>query len=143
MKKVLLPLGLILIAILLFTGCGGDTTTTGTTTATVTATETTTDVWVTTVKPMETTATTTAAASEITRGGILQYIYPYSPTTTPGWPHAFMKFRVPMEKLFQEHPCNHIQVVGGDYVAGLVEVCEKLGIGYKVQDRNLGYERAV
>ena len=61
--------------------------------------------------------------------------------TTPGWPNAFMKFKVPMEQLFQEHPCNHMQLVAGDYVAGLVEVCEKLGIGYKVQDKNLEYEK--
>ena len=61
--------------------------------------------------------------------------------TTPGWPHAFMKFRVPMEQLFQEHPSNHLQVVAGDCVAGLVEICEKLGIGYKVQDKNLEYEK--
>ena len=63
--------------------------------------------------------------------------------TTPGWPNAFMKFRVPMEQLFREHPCNHMQLVAGDYVAGLAEVCEKLGIGYKVQDRNLEYERII
>ena len=62
-------------------------------------------------------------------------------TTTFGWPHAFMKFRVPMEQLFQEHPSNHLQLVAGDYVAGLVEICEKLGIGYKVQDKNLEYEK--
>lgn len=61
--------------------------------------------------------------------------------TTPGWPHAFMRFRVPMEQLFREHPCNHMQLVAGDYVAGLVEVCEKLAIGYKVQDKNLEYEK--
>ncbi len=60
--------------------------------------------------------------------------------TTPGWPNAFMKFKVPMEQLFREHPCNHMQLVAGDYVAGLAEVCEKLEIGYKVQDKNLEYE---
>jgi len=63
--------------------------------------------------------------------------------TTPGWPNAFMKSRVPMEQLFREHPCNHMQLVAGDYVAGLVEVCEKLGIGYKVQDKNLEYEKVI
>jgi hypothetical protein len=36
-----------------------------------------------------------------------------------------------------------MQLVAGDYVAGLAEVCEKLGIGYKVQDRNLEYERII
>jgi len=46
-----------------------------------------------------------------------------------------------MEQLFREHPCNHMQLVAGDYVAGLVEVCEKLRIGYKVQDKNLEYEK--
>ncbi len=63
--------------------------------------------------------------------------------TTPGWPHAFMTFRVSMEELFREHPCNHIQVVAGDYVGGLVEVCERLEIGYKIQDKNLRYEKVV
>jgi len=63
--------------------------------------------------------------------------------TTPGWPHAFMRFRVPMEQLFREHPCNHIQIVAEDCVAGLVEICEKLGIGYKVQDKNLEFEKTV
>ncbi len=55
--------------------------------------------------------------------------------------NAFVKFKVPMEQLFREHPCNHMQLVAGDYAAGLAEVCEKLGIGYKVQDKNLEYER--
>jgi len=64
-------------------------------------------------------------------------------TTTPGWPHAFLKFRVPMEKLFTEHPCNHIQIVAGDWVEGLVEVCEKLGIGYRVQDSRLPYQKTI
>jgi len=61
--------------------------------------------------------------------------------TTPGWPHAFFKFNVPMEKLFQEHPCNHMQVVASEQTAGLVEVCERLGIGYKVQDEERPYEK--
>ncbi|GAH38272.1 unnamed protein product [marine sediment metagenome] len=68
---------------------------------------------------------------------------PHAVTTTSGWPHAFMRFRVPMEQLFREHPCNHIQIVAEDCVAGLVEICEKLGIGYKVQDKNLEFEKTV
>ena len=54
-----------------------------------------------------------------------------------------MKFKVPTEQLFREHPCNHMQLVAGDYVAGLAEVCQKLGIGYKIQDRNLEYEKVI
>ncbi|GAJ08101.1 unnamed protein product, partial [marine sediment metagenome] len=42
-----------------------------------------------------------------------------------------MKLKVPMEQLFREHPCNHMQLVAGDYVPGLAEACNKLGIGYK------------
>jgi len=59
--------------------------------------------------------------------------------TTPGWPHAFFRFNVSMEKLFQEHPCNHMQVVAGDHTAGLVEVCDRLDIGYKIQDEDHPY----
>ena len=64
-------------------------------------------------------------------------------TTTPCWPQAYFKFQVPMEQLFMEHPCNHIQVVAGNWVAGLVEICEKLGIGYKIQDKKLAYQKVV
>ncbi len=64
-------------------------------------------------------------------------------TTTPCWPQAYFKFQVPMEQLFREHPCNHIQVVAGNWVAGLVEICEKLGIGYKIQDKKLAYQKVV
>lgn len=63
--------------------------------------------------------------------------------TTPGWPHAFMKLQVSMEDLFLEHPCNHIHVVAGDCVAALVEICEKLGIGYKIQDRKMEYSKTI
>jgi len=34
-----------------------------------------------------------------------------------------------------------MQLVAADYVAGLAEACEKLGIGYKIQDKNLQYEK--
>ncbi len=33
--------------------------------------------------------------------------------------------------------------VAGDYAAGLAEACEKLGIEYKVQDKNLEYEKII
>lgn len=42
---------------------------------------------------MPTTTTTTAAPTDIKRGGILQFIYPYSPTTTPGWPADTANFQ--------------------------------------------------
>ncbi len=97
MKKVLIPLALFMIVVLIFTGCGGEKTTTSTTTpAQTTATttsKTTTSTSITTVKPMETTTTTSAPVSDIKRGGILKYIYPYSPTSTPGWPADTANFQ--------------------------------------------------
>ncbi len=63
--------------------------------------------------------------------------------TTPGWPNAFMRPRVPIEELFSEHPCNHMQIVAGDCIAGLVELCEKLDIGYILQDAKLKYEKTI
>jgi len=54
-----------------------------------------------------------------------------------------MKLKVPMEQLFREHPCNHMQLVAGDYVPGLAEACNKLGIGYKIQDKDLEYEKVI
>lgn len=79
MKKVFIPLAFVLILILLFTGCGKAATTT--TTAATTTTPKITTVPATTTPPA--TTTTTAA---IKKGGTLRYIYPYSPTSTPGWP---------------------------------------------------------
>lgn len=80
MKKLLIPLAVITVIILVISGCGGATTTT-------TSQPTSTQTSVTTVTPMETTSTpTTTAASQIKRGGTLQYIYPYSPIAVPGWP---------------------------------------------------------
>jgi peptide/nickel transport system substrate-binding protein len=73
MKKVFIPLALVLVVILLVTGCGGKSTT---------------STSVTTVKPMEstTTTTTTTTTATIKKGGTLRYIYPYTPPTVPGWP---------------------------------------------------------
>ncbi len=97
MKKVLIPLAVFMAVVLIFTGCGGDTTTTTSSTqpgaTTTTTSKTTTSTSITTVKPMETTSTTPTPVSSIKRGGILQYIYPYSPTTTPGWPADTANFQ--------------------------------------------------
>lgn len=57
MKKLLIPLALILVSMLIFTGCGEKTTTT----------------------------TPAATTSAIKTGGTLRIIYPYSPASTPGW----------------------------------------------------------
>ena len=93
MKKALVIIALVMVVILIFTGCSEpkETTTsqpaTSTTTGPTTTTATTTPpTGIETVAPMTTTPTTTAPVSEIKRGGILQYIYPYSPTSVPGWP---------------------------------------------------------
>ena len=71
------------------------------------------------------------------------FSYPLSSLFARIFPRTLnpLAHRVSMEQLFQEHPSDHLQVVAGDWVAGLVEICEKLGIGYKVQDENLEYEK--
>jgi peptide/nickel transport system substrate-binding protein len=76
MKKVLIPLVLIMVAILLFTGCGSKATTTTQPSSTPS------------IKPiLETTVSaTTTPAQTIKKGGTLKFLYPFSPTTTPGWP---------------------------------------------------------
>ena len=77
MKKFLIPITILLLAVLLVTGCGTKTpTTTVKPTPTPTATATVAPT------PTKTTATTPA----IVKGGTLRYIYPYSPISTPGWP---------------------------------------------------------
>jgi peptide/nickel transport system substrate-binding protein len=89
MKKALIPLALIMVVILLVTGCGGSTTATTSQTSTTTTTSKTTSSTITTVKPMSSTTTATSATTTVTqikKGGTLRYIYPYSPTSTPGWP---------------------------------------------------------
>jgi peptide/nickel transport system substrate-binding protein len=77
MKKLFIPLVILLIFTILLPACSKGT---STTTAVATTPAKTT--------PAATTpaATTTAPAETIVKGGTLRYIYPYSPISTPGWP---------------------------------------------------------
>ncbi len=102
MKKAFVALAIIMVAILLITGCGSaastSTTSTISTTSTASATSTTstaaaastTSTTSTTPKytpvPATTTPTTTTSGTAIQTGGTLRFLYPYSPTSTPGWP---------------------------------------------------------
>ncbi len=73
MKKIVIAISIILVFVFLLAACGKATTTAPTTSQPqVTATTST------------TTAPTTPA---IKTGGTLRYVYPYSPTSTPGWPN--------------------------------------------------------
>jgi peptide/nickel transport system substrate-binding protein len=96
MKKALIPLALIMVVLLIFAGCGEETTPSATSTPTKTTpapSQPTTAPPITTVAPMEPTATPTTPVSNIKRGGTLKYIYPYSPTSTPGWPADTANFQ--------------------------------------------------
>jgi L-fucose isomerase len=52
--------------------------------------------------------------------------------TTPEWPHAFARFRVPPDVFLASYDSNHIHGVYGDYVQELVWVCRILGMDYQV-----------
>jgi len=69
MKRFLIPLTILLLIVMVFTSCGKST-------PTPTPTPTT--------KPSPTASAT--PTSTIEKGGTLRYIYPYSPTSIPGWP---------------------------------------------------------
>ncbi len=92
MKKLSIPVVILLVLAIFATSCGGTTTTTTTSTsASPTATTTTTTkpsatatTTTTLTGPMTTTATTPAGDAKY--GGTLRIIYPYSPASTPGWP---------------------------------------------------------
>jgi peptide/nickel transport system substrate-binding protein len=90
MKKVFIPLALIMVAILLFTGCGGGTTTTPVKTTTATPS----------IKPPVSTVQTTTAPTATTqptvaiqKGGTLRVLYGLSPQSTPGWPGDTANFQ--------------------------------------------------
>jgi L-fucose isomerase len=53
-------------------------------------------------------------------------------TTTPEWPHAFARLRVPPEEFLSTYPCNHIHGVCGEWVNDLLNVAHILGIEAKV-----------
>jgi L-fucose isomerase len=52
--------------------------------------------------------------------------------TTPQWPHAFARLRVPADELLAEYDSNHIHGVYGDWVADLVWFCRMTGIEPRV-----------
>jgi L-fucose/D-arabinose isomerase len=52
--------------------------------------------------------------------------------TTPVWPHAFARFRVPPDVFLSEYDSNHIHGVYGDYVEDLVWAAKMLGIDARV-----------
>jgi peptide/nickel transport system substrate-binding protein len=84
MKKVFIPLALIMIVILLVTGCGNTSSTT--TTAS------------TTIKPPPTTGSTSTSTSTtptvtIKKGGTLRVLYGLSPSSIPGWPGDTANFQ--------------------------------------------------
>jgi L-fucose isomerase len=52
--------------------------------------------------------------------------------TTPVWPHAFARFRVPPDAFLPEYDSNHIHGVYGNYVDDLVWLAKMLGIEHRV-----------
>lgn len=52
--------------------------------------------------------------------------------TTPEWPHAFARFRVPPDEFIGEYDSNHIHGVYGDFTAELIWLCEIYGIDCRV-----------
>ena len=52
--------------------------------------------------------------------------------TTPEWPHAFARFRVPPDEFLSEYDSNHIHGVYGNWVADLVWACKMFGIEARV-----------
>jgi peptide/nickel transport system substrate-binding protein len=97
MKKAIMAIIIgVLLAGIFLGSCGEPTTEPTTTTTTKPAITTTTEpTTTTTTKPTTTTTTkpTTTPTSEIVKGGTLQFIYPYSPSSTPGWPNERAEFQ--------------------------------------------------
>ena len=52
------------------------------------------------------------------------------------WPIIRGRVPIPGEELIRLWPCNHLGFVYGDYTPHLVELAAKLGIGYRIYDRN-------
>ncbi|HSW56942.1 MAG TPA: ABC transporter substrate-binding protein [Dehalococcoidales bacterium] len=78
MKKLVVILAIILVIAMAFTACAQ---------ATPTPTPAPTTPAVTPTQPVTTPTTPVATTPAIKKGGILRYVYPYSPTSTPGWPN--------------------------------------------------------
>ena len=95
MKKILIPLALIMVIILLFTGCGGTSTTTTTSKTTTAAPTPSIKPPISTLTSSTTAAPTTTAkpTATIKKGGTLRYLYGLSPQSTPGWPGDTANFQ--------------------------------------------------
>src|SRR5437867_541197 len=52
--------------------------------------------------------------------------------TTPEWPHAFARLKVPPDTFIETYSSNHIHGVYGNYVEDLIWTCKILGIDYRV-----------
>lgn len=52
--------------------------------------------------------------------------------TTPEWPHAFARFKVPADEFIAEYDSNHIHGVYGDWVADLEWFCRMSGIESRI-----------
>jgi peptide/nickel transport system substrate-binding protein len=94
-KKLLIPIIILLVCSFLITGCGKATQTTTTQTSTTTTTTTTQPGGTTTTTPSTTAKTTTTTSTSTTpsqtnaqsqRGGTLRFIYTFSPKNNIGWP---------------------------------------------------------
>jgi L-fucose/D-arabinose isomerase len=55
-------------------------------------------------------------------------------TTTPEWPHAFARLRVPPEDFLSTYPCNHIHGVCGNWVVELLNIAKLLDVEAKVYE---------
>ena len=55
-----------------------------------------------------------------------------SQSTTPEWPIAFARLRVPHEEFLATYPCNHTHGICGDWVTELLSVAKILGIDARV-----------
>ena len=51
--------------------------------------------------------------------------------SSPEWPHAFARLKVPADEFLSRFGANHIHAVPGDHVADLKAVCHLLGVEYQ------------
>jgi L-fucose isomerase len=51
------------------------------------------------------------------------------------WPIIWGKIPIPDEIMINCWPCNHLGFTYGDYTPALVELCNRLGIGYRIFDK--------
>jgi len=86
MKKVFLPVAILLVLIMLVTGCATTTKTTTPVTTPTASPATTSTVIIPNPTVTSSTPTATSTASAIKTGGTLRILYGYSPATKPGYP---------------------------------------------------------